>query len=60
MAQSHIEHLDPGSLRPWAKNARTHSKKQLRQIAKSIETAGTSGFDPSTTALIELAMVNAE
>jgi DNA modification methylase len=40
MAQSHIEHLDPGSLRPWAKNARTHSKKQLRQIAKSIETFG--------------------
>jgi DNA modification methylase len=36
----HIEHLDPASLRPWAKNARTHSKKQLRQIAKSIETFG--------------------
>lgn len=35
-----IEHLDPGSLRPWATNARTHSKKQLRQIAKSIETFG--------------------
>jgi len=27
-----------------------------KEIAKSIETAGTSGFDPSTTALIELAM----
>lgn len=40
MAQSHIEHLSPASLRPWAKNARTHSKKQLRQIAKSIETFG--------------------
>lgn len=25
-------------LKPWAKNARTHSKKQLRQIADSIET----------------------
>lgn len=36
----HIEYLDPASLRPWAKNARTHSKKQLRQIAKSIETFG--------------------
>ena len=31
-----------------------------KEIAKSIETAGTSGFDPSTTALIELAMGNAE
>ena len=37
---THIEHLDPGSLRPWASNARTHSKKQLRQIAASIETFG--------------------
>lgn len=36
----HIEYIDPASLRPWAKNARTHSKKQLRQIAKSIETFG--------------------
>jgi DNA modification methylase len=35
-----IEHLDPGTLRPWAKNARTHSKKQLRQIAESIKTFG--------------------
>ena len=30
-----------------------------KEIAKSIETAGTSGFDPSTTALIELAMESA-
>tara|TARA_R110000782_G_scaffold78276_8_gene155472 strand:- start:130697 stop:132205 length:1509 start_codon:yes stop_codon:yes gene_type:complete len=29
-----------------------------KQIAKSIETEGTTGFDPSTTALIELAMGN--
>jgi ParB-like chromosome segregation protein Spo0J len=35
-----IEHLDPGALRPWERNARTHSKKQLKQIAKSIETFG--------------------
>lgn len=35
-----IEHLDPASLRPWARNARTHSKKQLRQIAESIRTFG--------------------
>jgi DNA methylase/ParB-like nuclease domain len=40
MAHNHIEHLDPASLRPWAKNARTHSKKQLRQIAESIKTFG--------------------
>ena len=39
MAQ-HIEHIAPASLRPWAKNARTHSKKQLRQIAESIRTFG--------------------
>lgn len=30
----------PSDLNPWAKNARTHSKKQLRQLAKSIETFG--------------------
>ncbi|MGB5214958.1 MAG: ParB/Srx family N-terminal domain-containing protein [Anderseniella sp.] len=27
-------------LRPWARNARTHSKKQVRQIADSIEAFG--------------------
>ena len=27
-------------LRPWARNARTHSKKQVRQIADSIEVFG--------------------
>ena len=35
-----IEHLDPNLLRPWAKNPRTHTKKQLRQIAESIRTFG--------------------
>lgn len=35
-----IEELAVGELKPWAKNARTHSKKQLRQIAESIETFG--------------------
>ena len=40
MPNTHIEHLDPNILRPWAKNARTHSKKQLRQIAESIRTFG--------------------
>jgi len=29
-----------GRLKPWAGNARTHSKKQIRQIADSIETFG--------------------
>ena len=35
-----IEHLAPGDLRPWARNARTHSKKQLKQLAESIRTFG--------------------
>jgi DNA modification methylase len=39
MVQS-IEMIAPQDLRPWAKNARTHSKKQLRQIAASIQTFG--------------------
>ena len=32
--------VPPDRLRPWARNARTHSKKQLRQIADSIEAFG--------------------
>ncbi len=39
MAQM-VEMIPTGALRPWAKNARTHSKKQLRQIAESIRTFG--------------------
>ncbi len=35
-----IEHVSPDRLKPWAHNARTHSKKQLRQIADSIRTFG--------------------
>ena len=35
-----LQHLPPDVLRPWAGNARTHSKKQLRQIADSIRTFG--------------------
>ena len=35
-----IEQIAPQDLRPWSKNARTHSKKQVRQIAESIETFG--------------------
>lgn len=40
MSASHIDLIAPGDLRPWARNARTHSKKQLRQIASSIEAFG--------------------
>lgn len=40
MSADQIEDLPPGALRPWAGNARTHSKKQVRQIAQSIETFG--------------------
>ena len=35
-----IEEIAVGDLRPWARNARTHSKKQLRQIGESIRTFG--------------------
>ncbi|HSF94225.1 MAG TPA: ParB/Srx family N-terminal domain-containing protein, partial [Thermohalobaculum sp.] len=35
-----IRHIRPDRLRPWARNARTHSKKQLRQLADSIEEFG--------------------
>jgi hypothetical protein len=35
-----IEPLPLASLTPWAKNARTHSKKQIQQIADSITTFG--------------------
>jgi ParB-like chromosome segregation protein Spo0J len=35
-----ITPLPPGSLRPYSGNARVHSKKQIRQIAKSIERFG--------------------
>jgi DNA modification methylase len=35
-----IEMLPPHSLRPAQRNARTHSKKQIRQIADSVESFG--------------------
>jgi DNA modification methylase len=38
MAQ--IEYLSPGALKPARRNARTHSRKQIRQIAASIEQFG--------------------
>lgn len=37
---SKLEHLNPTALKPWANNARTHSKKQLKQIADSIQQFG--------------------
>lgn len=40
MTDPAIEMISPVRLRPWAKNARTHSKKQIRQIADSIKTFG--------------------
>ena len=35
-----IETVAIGKLRPWPQNARTHSKKQIRQIADSIRKFG--------------------
>ncbi|MBX3598562.1 MAG: site-specific DNA-methyltransferase [Rhizobiaceae bacterium] len=40
MSKSQIEYLSLSGLRPYAKNARTHSRKQLRQIADSIRRFG--------------------
>lgn len=40
MADLHIEVLSLAQLRPWAKNARTHSRKQVKQIAESIRSFG--------------------
>ena len=35
-----VRDLDPRNLKPWKRNARKHSKKQLAQIAESIEAFG--------------------
>jgi hypothetical protein len=35
-----IEYLPVGALQPYSRNARTHSRKQIRQIARSIERFG--------------------
>jgi ParB-like chromosome segregation protein Spo0J len=35
-----VEYLPASSLRPYARNARTHSKKQIKQIGESIRTFG--------------------
>ncbi|MEX6634777.1 ParB/Srx family N-terminal domain-containing protein, partial [Hyphococcus lacteus] len=40
MSDQTLEHLSPGSLKPNPRNARTHSKKQVKQIAESIRAFG--------------------
>ena len=40
MAKQTIEQVSLEAIRPWARNARTHSKKQIRQIGDSIRTFG--------------------
>jgi DNA modification methylase len=35
-----VEYMDSGRLQPFGQNARTHSKKQVRQLADSIRTFG--------------------
>ena len=36
----HLFHLPISGLKPWPRNARTHSMKQIKQIAKSIDRFG--------------------
>ncbi len=40
MSNLQIEHVAPQSLRAYSGNARVHSKKQIKQIARSIERFG--------------------
>ncbi|EAQ35370.1 hypothetical protein NB311A_13676, partial [Nitrobacter sp. Nb-311A] len=40
MPKAQLEYLSIGALRPWQRNARTHSRKQIRQIADSIRKFG--------------------
>jgi DNA modification methylase len=40
MAPKNVTPIAIRDLTPWVRNARTHSKKQVRQIAQSIETFG--------------------
>ena len=40
MTHNQITHRSVSTLAPWARNARTHSKKQIRQIAASIRQFG--------------------
>ena len=43
MANLNITYQSPKTLKPRATNPRTHSKKQIRQIADSIEAFGPKG-----------------
>jgi ParB-like chromosome segregation protein Spo0J len=38
--QQYLERIPIGSLKPYPRNARTHSKKQIQQIASSIRRFG--------------------
>jgi ParB-like chromosome segregation protein Spo0J len=40
MSRAQIEYLAISALRPWPKNARIHSKRQIKQIADSIRRFG--------------------
>ena len=40
MQDPHIRFVAPSDLKPYAGNARVHSKKQIRQIADSIKAFG--------------------
>ena len=40
MSEPQITHRPLATLTPWARNARTHSTKQIRQIAASIRQFG--------------------
>src|SRR5437879_3051122 len=40
MSNLQIKYVAPETLRPYDRNARTHSKKQIKQIARSIQRFG--------------------
>jgi DNA modification methylase len=40
LATLSVEYIQPDDLKPYGRNARTHSRKQIRQIAASIRTFG--------------------
>jgi hypothetical protein len=45
-----LEYASVASRRPYDRNARTHSKKQIRQIANSIERSMMAGSSPAMAA----------
>ena len=50
MSKLKIEYIAISALRPYPRNARTHSRKQTRQIANSIRAFGfPSRFSSTTT-----------